>query len=95
MYNKIDYKYNDKFRSLCKGFHNDQLILYKYVNLYENKSSIIKLNRDTRRFCVCENVIIDKKKLEYEIKNDLWDDFHIPKKFHKEELNKILSFFLN
>lgn len=91
-YNKIDYVYNDQFRSKCKGFHNDQLMLYAYVKLYKNK---ILLPRHTRRLECNSNIIIDKKKLEKELKNDVWDDFHIPKKFYKEELNKILSYLLN
>ncbi len=35
-YSKIDYHFDEKYRSKCKGFFNDQLMLYKYVNYWNN-----------------------------------------------------------
>ena len=31
-YNKINYHFDERYRSKCTGFCNDQYMLYKYVN---------------------------------------------------------------
>lgn len=36
-YSKINYHFDEKYRSKCKGFCNDQLMLYKYVNFWNSQ----------------------------------------------------------
>ena len=87
-YTNINYNYDDKYRSKCIGFHNDQLMLYKYVNEYKDKDSIILIPRKISRLEF--TMINDKNKLLYEVKNDIWYDFHIPKKIDKNILSNFL-----
>jgi hypothetical protein len=86
-YNKITYIYDDRYRSKCRGFHNDQLMLYKYLNDYEskNKNHLILLETQIRRFDMGIK-INNKQNLINDIQNDLFDDCHFNKKIKKEEL---------
>ena len=82
-YNNINYIYNDKYRSKCLGFHNDQLMLYKYINLFQEKDRIELISKKIRRFDIGVNKIIkNKDKLANDINDDLFDDFHLPKKIN-------------
>jgi hypothetical protein len=89
-YNKIIYIYDDRYRSKCIGFHNDQLMLYKYINDYENKQDIILLPRVISRLNIHNNNYnIDE--IVNQIKNDIWYDFHIPKNINKNIIKNIFN----
>ena len=64
-------------------------MLYKYVNEYKDKDSIILIPRKISRLEF--TMINDKNKLLYEVKNDIWYDFHIPKKIDKNILTMFFS----
>ena len=88
-YSKIEYNFDNKYRSKCKGFHNDQLMLYKYLNEWNNKNTnnLILLSTNIRRLDVYGNKIFKNKlKILEDFKNNNYDDFHIPKKFNKQLL---------
>lgn len=82
----INYYYDDKYRSKCVGFHNDQKMLYKYVRLQKDVIKIILLNRDVKRYDPKGKFIRNKQELMNEIKEEKWNDFHIPKNFNKNDL---------
>jgi len=91
-YLKIEYIYDDKFRSKCKGFHNDQLMLYKYLNTFKKEINLVFLQRNTRRLHADgRKRFINKNKIKNETNNDIWDDFHIPKNFYKDDLHSIIN----
>lgn len=94
-YGKINYVYDDKYRSKCKGFHNDQLMLYKYVNTYKenNIDKIMLIKKNTKRLEMKKTINYnDIKVIAEDIKNEKFDDFHIPKeKFNKDNLIRILN----
>lgn len=92
-YSNVNYVYDDKYRSKCIGFHNDQLVLYKYINNYDNKQDIIllprvisRLNIDTKK-----NTNENINKIVDEIKNDIWYDCHIPKNINKNIIKSIFN----
>ena len=63
-------------------------MLYKYVNEYKDKDSIILI---PKKISILEFTMInDKNKLLDEVKNDIWYDFHIPKKIDKNILSNFL-----
>ena len=64
-------------------------MLYKYVNEYKDKDSIILIPRKISRLEF--TMINDKNKLLDEVKNDIWYDFHIPKKIDKNILKMFFS----
>lgn len=86
-YGKINYVYDDRYRSKCIGFHNDQLMLYKYINDYEKKENIILIPRIVSRLDV--GIKNNLNKIVEQIKNNIWYDFHIPKKIDKNILKNI------
>ena len=86
-YSSITYIFDNKYRSKCVGFHNDQLMLYKYVNMMPNKELIILLPRIISRYEIGRNKIIrNKQQLLDDINNNIWYDFHMPKNINKNDL---------
>lgn len=85
-YDSINYHYDDKYRSKCIGFHNDQKMLYKYIKDSKDLINVVLLDRDVKRYDPDGKIIKDKKKLLDEINKEKWNDFHIPKKFNKTDL---------
>lgn len=79
-YDKITYVYDNKYRSKCKGFHNDQIMLYKYINEYHDKSCIIHISNKLSRFEFIENDVRYLKKYLKNIQEEMWDDYHVNKK---------------
>jgi len=88
-YRDLNYHYDDKYRSKCIGFHNDQLMLYKYINDYPNNFIILIPRKISRLEINLKNKINVKKILE-EINNDIWYDFHIPKNINKNILEMFI-----
>lgn len=43
-YNKINYHFDERYRSKCTGFCNDQYMLYKYVNFWNSQCLINNIN---------------------------------------------------
>jgi len=100
-YSKIEYTYNDKYRSLCKGFHHDQLILKKYLDL--KKINLKILNKRPSRLATHKygfnNKTIENKIIIDKILKDLrnFDDYHISKElnFNNRLHEKIKDIILN
>lgn len=79
-YGKITYVYDIHYRSKCKGFHNDQIMLYKYINEYHDKECVVHLSDKLSRFVFVENDIKYLSKYLGEICKESWDDYHVDKK---------------
>lgn len=101
-YTSIEYSYNDNYRSLCKGFHHDQIILKKTIE--NNKNINLKiLDKKIRRlsphkFDYTNKTIASKSiilNIIREIKN--FDDYHISRQleFNNRLHEKIKDILLN
>jgi hypothetical protein len=99
-YTNIEYSYNDKYRSLCKGFHHDQIILKnKLVNFGNLEIINKKINRLVPSKYNYNNKSIYNKIIINNIVRELYkyDDYHINKEliFENELHNEIKNILLN
>lgn len=90
-YSKINYIYDDRYRSKCIGFHNDQLMLYKYVNDYDKKENVILIPRIVSRLNIDIKRNNNLNAIMEQINNNVWYDFHIPKNIDKNIIKNIYN----